>query len=133
MNEVKASLILDKSGQEVPPKELPSAPSERNPKKILAEFGVKEIAPDVDLDIIRSRILKRPRDINRLVKELFQVSERAVIYTPRFRVSYRNANTGEEKTVEFDGVTAERIQRTRSLVQFLQKTGLGSSGLLRGF
>lgn len=121
MNEVKASLILDKSGQEVPLKELPSAPSERNPKKILAEFGVKEIAPDVDLGIIRSRILKRPRDINRLVKELFQVSERAVIYTPRFRVSYRNAKTGEEKTVEFDGVTAERIQRTRPLAQFLRK------------
>jgi len=121
INEVKASLILDRSGQEATLKKLPSAPSERNPKKILAAFGVKEIAPDADLDIIRSKILKRPKDINRLVNELFEVNERAVIYTPRFRVLYRNVKTGEEKTMEFDGVTAERIQRARPLAQFLEK------------
>jgi len=121
MNEVKASLILDGSGQEVTLKSLPSAPSERNPKKILTEFGVKKIAPDADLEIIRSKILKRPKDINRLVNELFEVNERAVIYTPRFRALYKNMRTGEEKTVEFDGVTAERIQPVRPLHQFLEK------------
>jgi len=121
VNEVKASLVLDRSGQEVTLERLPSAPSERNPKKILEEFGVKEVAPDADLEIIRSKILKRPKDINRLVKELFEVDERAIIYTPRFRVLYRNLKTGEGKTVEFDGVTAERIQRARPLAQFLEK------------
>jgi hypothetical protein len=121
VNEVKASLILDSSGQEAVLKKLPSAPSERNPKKILTEFGVKEIAPDADLKIIRSKILKRPKDISRLVNELFEVNERAIIYTPRFRILYRNVKTGEEKTVEFDGVTAERIQRPRPFAQFLEK------------
>jgi len=121
VNEVKASLILDSSGQEAALKKLPSAPSERNPKKILATFGVKEIAPDTDLKIIRSKILKRPKDISRLVTELFEVNERAVIYTPRFRVLYRNVKTGEEKTVEFDGITAERIQRPRPFAHFLEK------------
>jgi len=121
MNEAKTSLILDRFGKEVTLKKLPSGPSERNPKKILAAFGVEEIAPDADLDIIRSKIVKRPKDINRLVNELFEVNERAVIYTPRFRVLYRNVKTGEEKTVEFDGVTAERIQNVRPLAQFLEK------------
>jgi hypothetical protein len=59
--------------------------------------------------------------MGRLVSELFEVSERAVIYTPRYRVIYRNTRTGEEKTAEFDGVTAERIQRGRPLAHFLQK------------
>jgi hypothetical protein len=117
MNEVKASLILDKYGKEITLEKLPSAPSERNPKKILKAFGIKEIPPDADLNIIRSRIIKRPKDISRLVKELFEVNERAVIYTPRFKVRYRNARTGEEKAVEFDGVTAERTQRSFSLPQ----------------
>ncbi len=112
-NEVKASLILDRSGQDVTLEKLPSAPSERHPKKILAEFGEQEIAGNADLDIIRSRIVKRPKDINRLVSELFEVDERAVIYTPRFRILYRNLKTGEEKTVEFDGVTAEKIQQSK--------------------
>jgi hypothetical protein len=112
-NEAEASLILDRSGQDVTLEKLPSAPSERHPKKILAEFGVQEIPGNADLDIIRSRILKRPENINRLVSELFEVDERAVICTPRFRVLYKNLKTGEEKTVEFDGVTSERIPQSK--------------------
>lgn len=111
MTEIKASLILDRFGQEVAPKELSSAPSEKNPKEILTAFGVKEIALDADLDIIRSKILKRPKDINRLVIELFEVNERAIVYTPRYRALYTNVRTGEGKAVEFDGVTAQRVQR----------------------
>jgi hypothetical protein len=113
VNETSASLILDRSGQDVTIERLPSAPSERNPKKTLAAFGVEEIARDADLDLLRSRIMKRPKDISRLVSELFEVDERAVIYTPRFKVVYRNARTGEERTVEFDGVTAQRIQQSK--------------------
>ena len=120
--EVKASLILDKFGQEVAPRELTSATPERNPKEILAAFGVKEIAQDADLDIIRSKIFKRPKNINRVVTELFEVNERAIIYTPRFRVLYTNVKTGEGKAVEFDGVTAQRIQRPHPHPQFPQKT-----------
>jgi hypothetical protein len=113
MNEIKAFLILDRSGQDVEPKELPSAPSEKSPKEILAGFGVEEIGPDWDLEIIQSRVIQRPKDINRLVSEIFEVNERAVIYTPRFRARYKNVKTGEEKTVEFDGVTAKRIQQSQ--------------------
>lgn len=120
--EVKASLILDKFGQEVAPRELTPATPERNPEEILAAFGVKEIAQDADLDIIRSKIFKRPKDINRLATELFEVNERAIIYTPRFRVLYTNVKTGEMKAVEFDGVTAQRIQRPHPHPQFPQKT-----------
>lgn len=109
--EAKASLILDKYGQEVTPKSLPSTPPEKNPKEILTTFGVKETNQDTDLDIIRSKILKRPKDINRLNLELFEVNERAIIYTPRYRVLYTNLKTGEIKAIEYDGITAQKIQR----------------------
>jgi hypothetical protein len=120
--EVKACLILDKFGQEVSSGELTSATPEKNPKEILAAFGVKEIAQDADLDIIHSKILKRPKDINRLVTELFEVNERAIIYTPRFRALYTNVKTGEMKAVEFDGITAQRIQHPHPHPQFPQKS-----------
>ena len=113
-NEVKASLILDRFGRDVTLEKLPSAPSEKNPEKILEQYNVEEIASNADLDFIRSKIVNRPMDINRLVNELFEVDERVVIYTPRFRVLYRNTKTGEEKAVEFDGVTAERIQQSKN-------------------
>jgi hypothetical protein len=119
--EAKASLVLDKFGQEVAPGELTSAAPEKNPEEILAALGIKEIAQDADLDIIQSKILKRPKDINRLVTELFEVNERAIVYSPRFRVLYTNVKTGEMKAVEFDGITAQRIQRPRPHPQFPQK------------
>ena len=109
MKEFNASLIIDRSGDDVTLERLPSAPSERNPEKILTEFGAEEIPEDEDLNIIQSKILKRPNDINRIVNELFEVNERVVIYTPRFRLLYRNVGTGEERAMEFDGVTAKRI------------------------
>jgi len=109
MKEFNASLILDRSGEDVTLERLPSAPSERNPEKILTEFGAEEIPEDEDLHIIQSKILKRPNDINRVVNELFEVNERVVIYTPRYRLLYRNLGTGEERAMEFDGVTAKRI------------------------
>ena len=113
INEVEASLILDKSGQDVTGEKLPSAPLERNPKKTLSAFGIEEITQDSDLDLFRARILKRPKDISRLVNELFEVNERAIIYSPRFTIVFRNARTGEERAVEFDGVTAKRIGESR--------------------
>ncbi|NIR87262.1 hypothetical protein GWO13_06705 [Candidatus Bathyarchaeota archaeon] len=111
--EDKASLILDKTGREVPLKQLPSAPSEEHPKKTLAELGEDakklEIASDADVDVLRSKIVKRPTDIKRIVQELFEVTERALIYTPIYRVLFQHIKTGEVKALEFDGVTSERI------------------------
>jgi len=109
MKEFSASLILDQSGEDVTLERLPSAPSERNPEKILTESGAEEIPEDEDLNIIQSKILRRPNDMNRIINELFEVNERVVIYTPRYRLLYRNAGTGEERAMEFDGVTAKRI------------------------
>jgi hypothetical protein len=116
VNEAKASLLLDRFGQDVTLEKLPFAPSERNPKKILATCGAEDIAENADVDMLRSRILKRPTDINRIVSELFEVTERAVIYTPRFTVLYRNLKTNEERTIEFDGVTGERLQQRKRAV-----------------
>lgn len=111
--EDKASLILDRTGRDVPLKQLPSAPSEEHPRKMLAELGENakkmEIVSDADVGILRSKILKRPTDIKRVVRELFEVTERAVIYTPIYEVLFQNIKTGEVKALEFDGVTSKRI------------------------
>jgi hypothetical protein len=118
--EVKTSLILDRSGIEVTANSLPSAPSERSPKKVLEKYGAEEIPSDADLTIIRSKILHRPQDASRIVKELFEVSERTIIYTPRFRVVYKNVKTGNERILEIDGVTSARIH-TQPYAQILRK------------
>lgn len=116
--EDESYFTLDKSGHEVTAEKLPSAPSEKHPQKVLrarSKLGEKvekiEISPGADVDMIRDRIVNRPRDVKRVVHELFEVNERALIYVPLYRVSFKNRKTGEVKIIEFDGVTSKRIQR----------------------
>jgi hypothetical protein len=109
--EAEASLTLDGDGRKVTLEELPSAPSEKNPQEVLAKSGAREVLPELDLSILRTRIFKRPTDISWIASEIFEVNERLVIYVPRFRVLFKNVKTGKEKTAEFDGVTGKLIRK----------------------
>jgi hypothetical protein len=107
----KAYLVLNKEGNEIPPDQVPAAPSEDHPEKILKEFGKKsgvvKGSPRKEIDMIKSRIVKRPQDIDEIEEELFNISEHAVIYSPLYEITFRNVRTGEEKVVKIDGVSAK--------------------------
>lgn len=110
--EGKAYLVLDVNGREVSPTRIPSAPQEEHPKKILAEYESArklDFEPNKEVGILKARIARRPREIKRIVNELFEVSDRAVIFVPIYKIRFRNAKTGENKIVKFDGVTAQLI------------------------
>ena len=112
IHEAKAYVVLSSDGREVSPKRIPSAPSEEHSKKLAAEIEATkrlEILPNEEIDIIRSKIVRRPPEIKRVVKELFEVTDRAVIYAPVYKVKFQNVKTGEMKTVKFDGVTARLL------------------------
>lgn len=112
IHEAKAYIVLSADGREVSPKRIPSAPSEEHSKKLAAEIETTkrlEILPHEEVDIIRSKIVRRPPEIKRVVKELFEITDRAVIYTPIYKVKFQNTKTGEAKTVKFDGVTARLL------------------------
>jgi hypothetical protein len=109
LNEAKAYLILNDQGQETTSKSLPSAASEKNPKEIIENSGLKEFPQNIDVDYLKQKIAKRPSNVNRIVSENFEVTERSIIYTPRYKLKYVNSKTSQERTVEFDGVTSQRI------------------------
>ena len=112
--ETKASFIIDRYGRDVTLERIPSAPSEKKPKKIIAKFSIEEVPKNLEVDFVREKIVKHPKDVERTVEEIFEVAERVVIYTPQFRILYKNTKTGDEKTLEFDGVTSNLIQQRRS-------------------
>jgi hypothetical protein len=112
IHEAKAYIVLSADGREVSPKRIPSAPSEEHSRKLAAEIETTKrlkVLPNEEIDIIRSKIVRRPAEIKRVVKELFEVNDRAVIYTPIYKVKFQNTKTGEVKTVKFDGVTARLL------------------------
>ena len=109
----KVYLVLDKEGKEIPPNQVPAAPSEDHPEKILKEFskktGMVKLSPRKEIELVKARIVKRPSDVAKIEDELFQISEHAVIYSPIYEIAFRNVRTGEEKLVKIDGVTAKII------------------------
>jgi hypothetical protein len=110
IKEAKAFLVLNSQGQDTTLTGIPAAPSEKNPMEIIEQNALKEFDQNIDVDFLRQRIFKRPNNVNRIVSENFEVTERSVIYAPRYRLKYANSKTGQERTVQFDGVTSQRIQ-----------------------
>ena len=112
--EDKAYFILDKKGNEISPDQVPIAPSEDNPKKILKEFGKNaeklKITNKGILSLAKSKLINRPKEVENIENELFQVTEYAIIYNPVYKITFRNTKNKEEKTVSIDGVTAEIIK-----------------------
>jgi len=113
--ENKACLLLNENGRAVNPRQVPSAPCEGHPKKALKQFKKimknVEAAPNKEIEILRSRIVKRPPDAERVVQEQFQVSERSVIYKPVYKLTFKNVRTDKVKTAKIDGVTGRPILR----------------------
>jgi hypothetical protein len=100
---------MDKNGRDTTVDNLPSAPSEKKPDKVIEKCGIEELAGDVDVNFVRERIAKRPKDISRIVEEAFEITDRSVIYTPRFKLRFKNVKTGEEKVMILDGITSRKI------------------------
>ncbi len=111
--EDRAYIILDKTGREVPPDQVPSAPSEDHPHKILKEVGKKagkvKIPPRKEIEMVKARIVKRPPDADNIDNEVFEISEHTVIYSPIYEITFRSVKTGEEKVIRIDGVTAKIV------------------------
>ena len=109
----KAYLVLDREGREIPPHQVPAAPSEDHPEKILKEFskktGMVQLSPRKEIEMVKARIVKRPSDVDKIEDELFQISEHAVIYSPIYEITFRNVRTAEDRLVKIDGVSAKII------------------------
>jgi len=110
IHETKAFLILNKNGKDSADEKGPLASPDKNPEKAIKESGIEELAENVDVDFIREKIVKRPKDVDRILKEFFEVTERTIVYCPRYKLLFRWVKTGEEKIIVIDAVTAERVK-----------------------
>jgi hypothetical protein len=109
VNERRCFQILDKNGRDATVVNLPSAPSEKNPEKAIEKYEIMELPENEDVDFMRTKIVLHPENISRIIEEIFEINERTVIYTPRFKIIFKNIRTNEEKTLVIDGVSSKRI------------------------
>ena len=107
--EAKAHLIFDRQWREVGVEQLPFVPFEEQPEKILSmkgqKFGNTMMTAGKEVEILKSKIVRRPTDILMIHNELFNVSERAVIYKPMYKVIVQNLKTKKENAIIIDAIT----------------------------
>jgi len=108
---VPAYVCLDKDGKEVDSKKLPTGVEELDSQGVLRGLGDKlrspAATPDAVVGIIRGRVVKRPQDIERIVDEMFEVTELSAIYTPIYETRLRHLKTGVIKVVPISGITGK--------------------------
>jgi len=113
IHEASAQIGLNGAGREIDHAKLPSAPVELEPEKVLKESGdgVRKfsVSPEKIIDIVRKRVARRPADVGRIIKEVFEVTEYSVIYTPVYEARCRRLKTGEIKIIPLSGVTSEML------------------------
>lgn len=111
IHEASAYVAQDRTGREIDPGKLPLAPSLPEPEKALAEYGEKArkpaISPEKLTNVLRERIVRKPSETERIVEEVFEVTENTVIYTPIYEARCRYLKTGEIKIIPISGVTGK--------------------------
>jgi hypothetical protein len=109
--EAKAHITFDKQWNEVGPEQLPFVPFEEQPEKILGNIDQElengQIATEKGVEILKSRIVNRPSEILCIHNELLNISERALIYKPMYKVTFRNTKKRKEATMIIDAITGK--------------------------
>ena len=111
--EGEASLVLDKIGREIDPEQLPCAPSEDRTVEELASTGIKfaevNISLEEEIEFLSSRIANHPSDVGEVIREIFEINERTLIYCPMYQLGFRNVKNGKEAIARIDGITGKTV------------------------
>ena len=125
-HESKAHIIFDNQWNEVEPEQLPFVPFEEQPEKILGnldrELENGRIATDKGVEILKSRIVKRPSEILCIHNELFNISECDLIYKPIYKVTFRNVKRRKEATMIIDAITGKTKSTQHTSAMHKKKT-----------
>jgi hypothetical protein len=101
-------LILDRMLQEVSPDNLLFAPFESElENRPDGDFDLRkpQISLEEEITFLRSRIAKRPSDVAEIIREIFEINERIMIYSPVYELTYKNIENGKNVTALINGVT----------------------------
>ncbi len=105
-------VILDRMLQEVAPENLSFAPFESElENRPAGDFDLRkpQISLEEEITFLRSRIAKRPSDVAEIVREIFEINERTIIYSPVYELTYKNIKNGKKVTALINGITGRVI------------------------
>lgn len=109
--ETENFFVLDRMRREISPETFSFAPIEQQieeKSKIDHNFRKIRLSKSEVIDILRSKIAKRPNDLVEIIKEVFEITENTIVYRPFFEFTFHNKQSNKYATIRIDGITGER-------------------------
>jgi hypothetical protein len=116
----KAHLTFNSKWVEVGLDRLPFLPFEEQPERILNTLE-QEFKKDItetrkEIELLKSKIVNRPKEILVIHSELFKVTERALIYKPMYKVTFLNIKSKKRISIEIDAITGKtQIEKKKEI------------------
>ena len=109
--EAQTYLILDRMKREIFPEKLPIAPFcayEQEPENEF-HFKTMPICDQVQIDLLKAKIANRPTDVAEIIKEIFDITDRTLVYYPIYQLTFENTKSKTDATITINGVTGEVV------------------------
>jgi hypothetical protein len=117
--EKETYFILDRFRREVSPENFSLAPYENqvdNPKYVDMSFRKCDSSTEADIEFLSAKIAHRPKDAAEVMREIFEIRERTIIYRPVYELTFQDLKTAKEATLQIDGVSGKM-----ALMRYRQK------------
>ncbi len=104
--------VLDRLRREISPKSFSFAPYEVQLDGAAdVNLNLRRISISVNeiIELVRSKIAKRPPDLAEIIREIFEIRENTIVYRPFFEFTFHNTKTKEYVTLQVDGVSGDKI------------------------
>ena len=101
-------IVLDRLKREVPIEKLLLAPFEEEPENI-DTFDLRKVNISVDdeIDLIKSKIVNRPSNSDFIIKEIFEINDRMIVYNPIYELVFQDLKTTEETSILVEGISGK--------------------------
>ena len=102
--------VLDRFMREFSPEKVHLAPfvyAIENPESSHADFKKVKISLEQEIAFLRSRLVKRPSDAGEIIKEVFEINERMIIYNPIYELLFQNVKNAKMVMVLVEGITGK--------------------------
>jgi cytoskeletal protein CcmA (bactofilin family) len=107
--EKETFFILDRNRHEVSPEKLPFSPFNLKNRKceITGDFKSISIPTNIQIDFLKSKIAIRPSELVAIIKEIFEITDRTIVYTPMYQITFKKLKTQIEAAILINGITGE--------------------------
>ena len=110
--EKETFFVLDRLRREISPESFSFAPYEVQPggvADITLNLRKIRISQKEIIELLRSKIAKRPTDLAKIIREIFEIKENMIVYRPFFEFTFHNTKTKEYATLKVDGISGNMV------------------------